>query len=185
MGLNSKEADEILVNARNYIGTPYTDMDCSHFVWQVFKDSHKDYPYRNTATFDDLVKLGYFEKLDKLTVPLEADLLLFNTHIGIWDPKGCVALVSNAECKRLHDDAPFLSSRSSRGPDYGRPGWWGNVKAICRWKGIKALTKDSSQKENLLHTILNGYSAIKKETSERFNSTFLDIYKSISKKPGR
>ncbi len=137
MALNEKEANELLTNARKNIGKTYADMDCSHFVWQAYKDSGKEYPYRNTAMFDDLVTMGFFEKFDASYAPAEGDIVMLPKHMGIWDSKGCSIMMTNSECKNLGNDAPFLSSRSgkNRGPDYGRTEWWkGGVKAIYRWK---------------------------------------------------
>ena len=176
MSMSIKETEEILINARKYIGKTYNDIDCSHFVWQAYKDSGKEYPYRPTATFDELSRLGYFDKLDKAAAPIDGDLLLFSGHIGIWDSKGCTVLVTNAECKRLKNDAPFLSSRSgdNRGPDYGRQSWWGNIKAIYRWKAQVSVVAPAKKDDSWLDAILNSslYSAFKKFQSVRFNNKF-------------
>ncbi len=135
MALSSIETEALLAKARKHIGKPYADMDCSHFVWQSFQDAGKIYPYHNTATFDKLVDLGYFMKLDKSIQPLDGDLLMFKSHIGFWDSKGCLVIVSDSACKASDNKAPFLSSRSgnNRGPSFGKPIWWGEVKSIYRW----------------------------------------------------
>lgn len=147
MALNEKQVDELLATARTKIGTPYSEMDCSHFVHKSFEDAGHSYPYQNSATFDDLVRLGYFERVAKSEggrYNLKAgDVLVFSGHMGIWDPLGCEVLAQkdnpNPECKSLKNNAPFLSSRSgnSRGPDFGVTKWWGgdsSIRGVYRWK---------------------------------------------------
>jgi hypothetical protein len=137
MAISEKESEELLVNARKHIGKSYADIDCSHFVWQSFKDAGKEYPYRSTAQFDDLVSMGYFLKLDSKTTPVIGDVLMYKGHVGFWDPEGCSILVTNDVCKSLGSEASVLSSRSgkNKGPSYGKPAWFNELKAIYRWKG--------------------------------------------------
>jgi hypothetical protein len=70
-------------------------------------------------------------------------VLVFRSHMGIWDPSGCAVLAqkdnTNAECTNLKNNAPFLSSRSGqqRGPDFGITKWWGGhtgIQGVYRWK---------------------------------------------------
>lgn len=137
MALTERESDELLGDARKHIGKSYADIDCSHFVWQSFKDAGKEYPYRSTSSFDQLVEMGYFIKLDKNIEPQKGDVLMYNGHVGFWDPLGCSILVTNDVCKQWGTEASVLSSRSgkNKGPSYAKPSWFNGLKAIYRWKG--------------------------------------------------
>ncbi len=147
MALSEKQVDDLLTKARSNIGTPYSQMDCSHFVHKAFDDAGHAYPYRSSATFAQLVGLGYFEEVAKSQGGrydlLAGDVLVFKGHMGIWDPLGCEVLAQtdnpNPECKSLKNNAPFLSSRSGnmRGPDFGITKWWGGdsgIQGVYRWK---------------------------------------------------
>lgn len=134
--LTSQDRDSILAAARRRIGTPYADLDCSHFVWQSYGDAGFAYDYAPTATFAPS-RAGWQGPFAAVTGALQpADVLLFAGHMGLWDPDGCTVLGSNAECRRLRDQAPVLSSRSggNRGPDFGVPKWWGAYRTY-RWQG--------------------------------------------------
>jgi hypothetical protein len=139
MAFGSLEARKVLTEARKLIGTSYADMDCSHFVCHAYTAAGFAYPYAATATFARAAAgpAGPFEQA--AGSPQAADVLLFSGHMGLWDPEGCTVLGSNAECKRLKNDAPVLSSRSGglRGPDFGIPKWWGSYQ-VYRWVGLKA-----------------------------------------------
>lgn len=134
MPLDQDQKTKVLEEARKLIGMSYDTLDCSHFVYESYVKAHLGYPYRNTKTFVDLVN-SYFLPVNP--EQLEAgDVIVFDGHMGIWDPQGCSVLTTNRECQRLDNKAPFLSSRSSknRGPDYGRLGWFGTSYKVYRWK---------------------------------------------------
>ncbi len=140
MALTSQQSNRVLEEARALIGKTYADIDCSHFVKDAYTSAGLSYDYAPTATFaaTRAGTGGPFELV--LASSLQsADVLLFTGHMGLWDPEGCSVLGTNAECKRLKQQAPVLSSRSSgnRGPDFGVPSWWGAYK-VYRWCGLRA-----------------------------------------------
>jgi len=146
MGLNIEQTAALLKAARHLIGTPYSELKCNEFVQKAFKAAGLDYPEANTSSFHK-VSFGYFDPLvagPSGDYSLEAgDVIVVPGHMGIWDSEGCKFLAQadnpNAECQRLSDQAPFLSSRSTgnRGPEYGLVKWW-TAKVpgmkVYRWK---------------------------------------------------
>ena len=127
----------LLAQSHALIGKHYNVIDCSHFVNDAYKGANMPYPYLNTSAF--VTKANKFFKLvgtDLSPSSLEVgDVIVFNGHMGIWDPEGCLTLGTNQECKRLKNDAPFLSSRSgqNRGPDFGRLNMWSGSYSVYRW----------------------------------------------------
>lgn len=145
MLLTSGQADLVLSEARKLIGKSYADLDCSHFVNEAYAKAKLAYEYAATAVFvrNQAGPDGPFQAV-AAGGPQPADVLLFPSHMGLWDPQGCQLLGTNAECKRLNNKAPFLSSRSTdnRGPDFGVPSWFGSYK-LYRWKGAtRTVVKD-------------------------------------------
>lgn len=150
MPLNTEQSKSVLSNARGLVGTPYSQLDCSHFVYKAYTDAGMIFPYRNTAEFDKLVKEGYFDKLTPKGGGaydlLAGDLIMFDGHIGIWDPEGCSVVSGsnkpNANCTKFNNNAPLLSSlggRGSRDPDHGPDflpvgAFKKAIKAVYRWK---------------------------------------------------
>jgi cell wall-associated NlpC family hydrolase len=142
------EADEgktranLLEKARAYIGTPYSKLDCSHFVHDAYKDAGLEFPYSDTKHYDTLLVGKYFRKLDKAEEPKPGDLVLFSGHVGIYDPDGC-STVHTTECKRLSkqsDSMRLLSARGSGKPtdvgvEYGQISWWSGGRYL-RWVGF-------------------------------------------------
>jgi hypothetical protein len=140
MALTNQQSNQVLQAARKLIGKTYADIDCSHFVHEAYGNAGLTYEYAATATFvaAQAGPAGPFELIP--SAPWQsADVLLFKGHMGLRDPDGCSVLGTNAECKRLNQRAPLLSSRSggNRGPDYGIPSWWGSFK-VYRWCGLRA-----------------------------------------------
>lgn len=79
--------DKIIKEAMSWKGAPYlwggnskAGIDCSHFVWQVYKAVvFPDMPY----IFSDPSRDGsYFKRIDKAQV-LKGDLVVWSGHIGI------------------------------------------------------------------------------------------------------
>ena len=136
-------ANTILAKARNMIGQyTYSQMDCSHFVHAVYNAAGLIYPYKSTAEFQTLTN-GSNAKFELVqnNQKQAGDIILMTGHMGIYDPQGCTVLATNAECSRLNNNAPFLSSRSSsnRGPDYGQTNWWSQSFKVYRWKQVGGL----------------------------------------------
>ena len=135
--MNPFKKDRVLEQARLLIGTTYDQLDCSHFVHKAFAQAGMVYTYRNSASFasdpDDRFESVGFNLDAGLLEP--GDVIVFNGHMGIWDPDGCIILGGNEQCKNLKNKAPFLSSRSggNRGPDYGQLKWWSGDYQVFRW----------------------------------------------------
>lgn len=125
--MSDEQAAAILREAHTMIGTAYQDVDCSHFVHRAYKKAGLEYTYASTKTFSSVSE---FELVD---APQPGDVVLFDHHMGIWDPAGCETL-RTSECKRLGNDAPVLSARSSIGVDYGQSKWFGGTPRYYRWK---------------------------------------------------
>jgi NlpC/P60 family len=127
----------LLSQARSLIGNKYDSLDCSHFVQKAFESAGMKYDYLNSSAFASDMN-SHFKKIG-VNLPTSSldpgDVIVYNNHMGIWDPEGCTALGANQECKRLKSDAPFLSSRSSknRGPDFGRLSMWTGDYQVYRW----------------------------------------------------
>jgi hypothetical protein len=123
---------DILNQARLFIGTPYSDLDCSNFVHDAYFKAGMDYPYQPTATFAEKTK-DYFTEV---SIPSAGDVVLFSGHMGLYDPKGCSAMVNDQACRRLKNDAPILSSQSgnNRGPEFGRTSFFKGTPRYFRWK---------------------------------------------------
>lgn len=139
MPLTDAQKESILQNARALIGMKYDQIDCSNFVHRAYAAAKVTYPYRATASFDDLT-IQYFNKLEASVTREAADVLMFSGHVGLWDPGGCTVLetakMPNPQCQSMKNNVPVLSSRSgkNRGPDFGQAKWFGEVKAVYRWK---------------------------------------------------
>jgi hypothetical protein len=141
MPLSEEKQKSVLSNARSLIGLKYSDVDCSHFVHRAYEASSLSFPYKPTAQFAELVGKE-FESVDTSAGDfMGADVLMFDGHMGLWDPKGCSVLQAsgseNDQCKQFDNALPFLSSRSgkNRGPDFGMLKWFGALKGVYRWKG--------------------------------------------------
>jgi prepilin-type processing-associated H-X9-DG protein len=140
MALTESNQKSVLSAARALIGKKtYKQLDCSNFIHQAYALADLHYPYRSTDSFDGLVP-DYFIKVGTKQVEFQAaDVLMFDGHVGLWDPDGCRVLqdagTEDKECKRFDNKLNFLSSRSSgnRGPDYGMMKWFGGLKAVYRW----------------------------------------------------
>jgi hypothetical protein len=139
MPLTDDQKKALLSTARALIGTPYAELDCSHFVHQAYATAGLNYSYLNTKAFPTLVGKIFVEI--PLTEAMAAgDVLMFAGHMGIWDPDGCQVLQDanqvNTQCQQFKNAVPFLSSMSgqNRGPDYGKMNWFGQLKAVYRWK---------------------------------------------------
>ena len=146
--MNYETQNKLIINARLSIGIRHSVLDCSNFVNQVYGKAGMPYPYMSSKQFNTLDKNKYFQYIGK-DLPgsnLEVgDVLVFGAHMGIWDPKGCTALGSDAVCKKLENNAPLLSSRGDNskdakgnlkndlGVEYGIPTWWGSYN-VYRWK---------------------------------------------------
>ena len=139
MGLSTDLKEKLLQAARSKIGTSYGELPCNKFVHEVYQQIGLKYENKLTSQFSTLKDISFIEvdfKKRDLSVLEPGDILLFEGHMGIWDPQGCSVLPENLECKRLGSDLPVLSSRSkgNRGPDFGKTEWFGKVKAVYRWK---------------------------------------------------
>lgn len=139
MALNKEQVQSVLAAARSLIGTPYRDLDCSHFVHRAYATAGLHYAYQATETFSSLVGSSFEEVTDTSNLK-SGDVLMFAKHMGLWDAQGCKVLqdaaTPNKECLRFNNHLPFLSSRSggNRGPDFGKMQWFGDLKKVYRWK---------------------------------------------------
>ena len=142
MPLKAEEVKVLLTKARELIGTPYSVLDCSNFVWEAYKNAGLEYKYYNTVNFNKLSgPEGKFELVPG-NIPVAGDVILFTGHMGIWDPEGCAVLVDNRQCLKFGEkNAPVLSSiwgnDKNHGPDFGKMSWFSSTYTVYRWKGNK------------------------------------------------
>lgn len=103
--------DTDIVNyARQFVGkTPYawggnsyeTGMDCSHFVWNVLKDTGAyDGDY---VTSDGFLNLG--EPVDGLENAQAGDVIVYNGHVAIYDGEGDIIEAKGAAYGTTNDRA--------------------------------------------------------------------------------
>lgn len=103
--------DTDIVNyARQFVGkTPYawggnsyeTGMDCSHFVWNVLKDTGAyDGGY---VTSDGFLNLG--EPVDGLENAQAGDVIVYNGHVAIYDGEGGIIEAKGAAYGTTNDRA--------------------------------------------------------------------------------
>lgn len=103
--------DTDIVNyARQFVGkTPYawggnsyeTGMDCSHFVWNVLKDTGAyDGDY---VTSDGFLNLG--ESVDGLENAQAGDVIVYNGHVAIYDGEGGIIEAKGAAYGTTNDRA--------------------------------------------------------------------------------
>lgn len=103
--------DTDIVNyARQFVGkTPYawggnsyeTGMDCSHFVWNVLKDTGAyDGDY---VTSDGFLNLG--EPVDGLENAQAGDVIVYNGHVAIYDGEGSIIEAKGAAYGTTNDRA--------------------------------------------------------------------------------
>ena len=103
--------DADIVNyARQFVGkTPYawggnsyeTGMDCSHFVWNVLKDTGAyDGDY---VTSDGFLDLG--EAVDGLENAQAGDVIVYNGHVAIYDGEGGIIEAKGAAYGTTNDRA--------------------------------------------------------------------------------
>jgi cell wall-associated NlpC family hydrolase len=78
MSLDNDTRVAIVRYAEAFIGTSHDELDCSHFVWRVFKRFVPRLPYLSTDAF-----LGsqFFEPLSD--PPRPPDLVLWEGHVAI------------------------------------------------------------------------------------------------------
>jgi len=144
--MTTDSQNKILSVARTFIGTPHSSLDCSNAVWQAYNKAGMPYTYKASWQIKPTDPPSGFTWVGKnLPAPKlqPADMIVFGAHMGIWDPDGCKALGTNAVCKKLADNAPFLSSRGTataksktgddRGQDYGQLSWWHGDYNVYRW----------------------------------------------------
>lgn len=101
---------DIVNYARQFVGkTPYawggnsyeTGMDCSHFVWNVLKDTGAyDGDY---VTSDGFLNLG--EPVDGLENAQAGDVIVYNGHVAIYDGEGGIIEAKGAAYGTTNDRA--------------------------------------------------------------------------------
>ena len=101
---------DIVAYARQFVGvTPYswggnsyeTGMDCSHFVWNVLKDTGAyDGDY---VTSDGFLNLG--EAVDGLENAQAGDVIVYNGHVAIYDGEGGIIEAKGAAYGTTNDRA--------------------------------------------------------------------------------
>jgi len=74
----------IVAKAEDWMGTPYlwggnskNGIDCSHFVYQVYRAAGLDYGYATTSA------IAGSSKFKSTTTPRKGDLVLWSGHMGI------------------------------------------------------------------------------------------------------
>ncbi|HTE02123.1 MAG TPA: NlpC/P60 family protein [Mucilaginibacter sp.] len=142
--MNKATQNKLLITARTSIGVKHSALDCSHFVQRAYQQAGMSYPYMSSAAFGNEKNNKYFAFVGKNLSSKDlqdGDVIVFGGHMGIWDPQGCNQITipllgATAECARLKNNAPFLSSRGDDtrdvGVEYGRTQWWGDYK-VFRW----------------------------------------------------
>lgn len=125
-GFSSLQGQELIDLAKNkYAGTPYAQMDCSHFVNSAYSAYGLKYPYVNVAGWPP--KGGYFAKVNEGKQPGDVrvlyDVKLGVHHMGLYDP----------------NETPndWYDATSSKGVKAGSINWFNRAGAveetIWRW----------------------------------------------------
>jgi hypothetical protein len=143
--MTTDSQNKVISLARTFIGIPHSTLDCSNAVWAAYSNAGMKYSYKASWQIKPTSPPQNFKWIGKNLPPSQlqpADMIVFGSHMGIWDPDGCKTIGTNAECKNLKNNAPFLSSRggdtdkngkvNDRGQDYGRLEWWGSYN-VYRW----------------------------------------------------
>ncbi|OGP66413.1 MAG: hypothetical protein A2W27_02855 [Deltaproteobacteria bacterium RBG_16_44_11] len=108
--ISVQEGLRIIAAGEKYIGTPYSVMDCSHFVNIAYNDAGFPYDYLNTWYFTSSPNF-------KAVPSCQAgDVALFKGHMGIYNP--------NPPKSGYY----ILSSTTSKGVRYGEAKWFGSPK---------------------------------------------------------
>jgi RHS repeat-associated protein len=110
--ISPQEGLRIIAAGEKYIGTPYSQMDCSHFVNFAYNDAGFPYDYLPTYSF---AQSPNFRNVTSCQV---GDVTLFGGHMGIYNPnppKGGYNI---------------LSATVGKGVIYGKAKWFGSPKGI-------------------------------------------------------
>jgi cell wall-associated NlpC family hydrolase len=95
MPLDSNVRVQIINYAESFLGTPHDQIDCSHFLWIVFKQFFPKFPYLQSDQYPTSVLFTSVQGEMQ-----SADVLVWNGH---------VALVVNPVA------GSFIGSQTSRG----------------------------------------------------------------------
>jgi cell wall-associated NlpC family hydrolase len=130
--LTPDEGEKVIIAGEAWIGTPYQyggnsreGIDCSHFVYNAYLDAGFSYEYLSTSTFPSS---PHFEKVE---TPQAGDVVLFNGHMGIYNPHPSEA-------------GKTILNAGSKGVGYGRPSWYGTIVGYYRYKKPKPKTETQS-----------------------------------------
>lgn len=94
-----QEGMDIVQYANQFVGNPYrwggnsliNGCDCSHFVWNVLKDTgHYDGEYRSSSHWR-----GLGQKVDSLEQAIAGDVIVYSGHVAIYDGQGCIIEAQN------------------------------------------------------------------------------------------
>jgi peptidoglycan DL-endopeptidase CwlO len=78
MPLSSDVRIQIIDYAKTFLGTPHDQMDCSHFLWTVFKSFFPTFPYLQS---DQYLMSPIFKRVNEQMQP--ADIIVWNGHVAL------------------------------------------------------------------------------------------------------
>jgi cell wall-associated NlpC family hydrolase len=79
MPLSDQIRTEIVRYAERFLGTPHDEMDCSHFVYYVYKHFLPNFPYMPSSRY---LESPLFRHIGSSEMK-PADLILWNGHIAV------------------------------------------------------------------------------------------------------
>ena len=102
-------AQAVLEYRSLFEGKPYSEIDCSHLVHQIYSKAGFSYPYTTTAGWPP-------SQFIKVATPEAGDVIHFEGHVGIYVSPG-----------------KFFGSQTSTGvkeASFGPDAYWGKTKKI-------------------------------------------------------
>src|SRR5262249_21599488 len=111
--IHHQQRHKILTHAHRWLNVPYawggqsrSGVDCSHFVWCVYRDSFPDFRYCETSTFTG-------SQVVSVDQPEAGDFVLWPEHVGIVvDPRKGTFIAANGgidEQQRNHGKVRYAN----------------------------------------------------------------------------
>ena len=147
--LTPEEGAKIIAAAKTWLGVKYLyggdsreGIDCSHFVHRAYVEAGFDYDYLSTSA------LPQSPNFDPVGIPQAGDLILFQGHVGIYNPKA-------------PDPGKTVLNAGTKGVHYGRPSWYTGPYTYYRYfKTVTATTGSSLQRKTAICDNADGINVV-------------------------
>ena len=147
--LTPEEGAKIITAGETWLGVSYLyggdsrdGIDCSHFVHRAYQEAGFDYDYLSTSY------LSKSQNFVPVGVPQAGDLILFQGHVGIYNPKPPKA-------------GKTVLSAGNTGVHYGKPGWYTKPYTYYRYfKTVATNTESSMQKKAAVTKVSDSINAV-------------------------